>query len=165
MRKICKNEAKEGLPSLPNKNIFRVTDDADVELLPTVANKLHCSLATIYRTLERAEIPLYHLPNRRGTVFLQSASLWRLAKTAAFAKYYKRLNLSDEKEASLEKSTDKGMTIAKAVECGLLALTLDQAIKAARCGLVPNTNQVLEPWFVKVLEGKTECFLPCKKRN
>lgn len=163
MRKI-KEDTSGSEPSLLNKRLFKVTSIDDFDIVPSLSRKLGCSQATMYRTLQRAKIPIYHVPNRSGTVLLHSASLWQLATTPVFKKYVKSIGLSSktlrlESNASTERYD---VTLAQALESGLLPLTPKQALLAAECGLIPHKNKVLEPWFVMYLEGSLKCLLPRK---
>lgn len=151
-----------GKPPLPKDRLFAVTGPYDIEILSGLSRKLGCSRATTYRTLQRAKVPIYHVPHRSGTKLLLAASLWRLATTPAFKKYIKDLGLSAKK---LKLKTDANIcdiTLKKAIEAGMLPLTTEQALLAAECGLIPHKDQVLEPWFVLHLKGTIPCSLPMK---
>lgn len=164
MRKITR-EVAGGAPSVNIDLLFTVSSLHDIELIPSVSRKLGCSQATMYRTLEKARIPLYHVPNRSGTVILLSATLWRLVNTPIFKKYIKRLGLSAKNLKVLPdlRTNKEDVTITQAVASGLLPITLEQALLAAECGLIPNTDQVLEPWFMLYLKGQVQTLLPRKK--
>lgn len=163
MRKI-QPEVSGGAPPIPKSRLFEVTSIYNIEIIPALSVKLGCSQATMYRTLLRAKIPIYHVPNRPGNVLLLAASLWRLATTPVFKKYIRSLGLSAKTlKLKTPDVTDKySITLSQAVKSGLLPLTVEQALLAAECGLIPHKDQVLESWFVLYLEGYLPCLLPSK---
>lgn len=135
----------------------------DVTTVAFVSRTLGCSQATTYRTLKRAKVPIYRIPHSR-TVLLHNSTLWRLVSTPAFKKFLRRCQLPEINLHISDDEKEKGfISLQMAVEQKLLPLPLEQAVIAAKCGLIPLTNGRLETWFELVLSGDKTLPLPRKK--
>lgn len=153
--------------SVEENRSFRVRDEYDFTFIHEIAKILGCSQSTIYRTLSKAKIPIYHLPNRKGLAILHAATLWRLAVTPAFKKYVKRMDIKllSWQELCQFKEKHECCSLCKATESGLLPMSLQLALAAVRCGLIPIDEEFYFPeWFALCLEGKLKLPLPMKTR-
>lgn len=119
--------------------------------LRQVQNALGCSRATLYRTLGRAGIVRYYVPNHPGPKYVWACSLLKLIGTPALKKVVKY----KKKSFSL---TD--------VEVNLLAnrleLTTEQTVMGLECGLIPLIDSESPWWFEKAVKGILLLPLPYK---
>lgn len=146
--------------ALTLKLMFKVKDFLDIEIIPAIAYILGCSRATAYRTIKRAKVPVYYIPNKTSQTLLHAASLWRLAVTPAFNRYYKRQSVQTEKGLC---QTVNIKDITELVHTGLLPLSLPEAAAALNAGLIPlDRDGSIAGWFKLYLEDKLVFPLPRK---
>ena len=158
---------------------FSIHSIYDVENIYSLRCKLDLSQSQMYNVLHDCEIPFYHLPNCRSCTLLHGATLWKIAKSAAFKKYMYKLDFNERYGRSIkinEKDHQKtgdyfgddyGISIlyTKAIKTGVLDLSIEKAISAIKAGLLPCDDKetgVLASWFVMFLKGKLEYPLPKK---
>lgn len=138
----------------------------DFYLVLNVKRLLGCSLATTYRTLGRAKITAYFIPNHASGALIPVSSLWRLASTPAWRKHLKRIGYRMPKKRLLKQFTKlhRQSDIAIWHSQGLFSpLTLPEVISAADNGLIPCDSVYNCPnWFYAVLSGLLILPLPRK---
>ena len=112
---------------------------------------LRCSRATLYRTVKRAKIELYYVPNHPGHKYVWACSLLKLIGTPAVKKLAKRVSsncsMEDEVVAKFAKK---------------LGLTKKQATIGLLCGLLPIVNDEIPWWYEKAVKGLLVLPLPYK---
>lgn len=153
---------------------FQIKSIYDVENIYSLRCKLDLSQAQMYRVFKKCEIPLYCLPNSRNCVFIHSATLWRFAKSTAFKKYIRKIEIKENMEyytnsydklniTLKDQDISNIVTVEEAVNNKILDLSVENAISAAKVGLIPCTsNYIIVPWFIRFLKGELEYPLPKK---
>lgn len=145
---------------------FNIESQFDFELVLNIKRILGCSLATVYRTLGRAQMPLYFVPNHRSATLIHSASLWRIAATPAWRKYLKRIRYRMAAKRCLKKLLSQygSSDVFVWYEGGLFEpLTLEEVVSAADNGLLPCDSAYNCPtWFYAILNGVFCLPLPQK---
>jgi len=110
---------------------------------------LRCSRATLYRTVKRAKIELYYVPNHPGHKYVWACSLLKLIGTPALKKAVKHSSCNEIiNEVNVHKIASE------------LNLTSEEASIGLECGLIPLINNEPPWWFVKAVKGFLVLPLP-----
>lgn len=132
-------------------------DIYDTALIYSIKVFLGVSLATTYRTINKANIPVYHLPNSRASSLISSSDLWMICSTPAWRKYTKRVGYKMLTPKRLKRFLRQHGTsdLIDLYDKGCFkALSLTEVVSAADCGLIPcNDDYNFPTWFIAHLLG------------
>lgn len=138
---------------------FKITCPQELSLICEIAGRLHCSKATIYRTINACHLPVWNFVEcLRGRKFISRFNLYKLIKTPAFKKYYSMLtDYADIPDAKNYESGTPLMEVATklnlndwelkaGVKSGLIpCLKFNNEIQA--CGWFLPAAESVYPWF------------------
>ena len=116
-----------------------------------VQKALGCSRATLYRTLKKAGIERYYIPNHPGPKYIWGCSLYKLLNTPIYMKYFRRSSFSDVLESN--------MSLKYAVELDVDYRIINAGIKS---GIVPVENGEIPWWYINSIKGMLKLSLPHK---
>lgn len=149
------------------EKMFNIEDEWSFEIIYSIKVKLRCSLATTYRTLDKARLPVYYVPNHPSQVLIHCSTIWRLAATPAWQKYLKQKEYKLPKKRKLKRFLDQygHSDIVELFAEGVFEhLTLAQVISAADNGLMPVDKYYnLPTWYIALVLGVVEVPLPRKR--
>ena len=140
----------------PNRTFrpFEVTSPQDFTIICSVAGTLHCSTATIYRTIKEYKVPVWHfIECLVGRRFISCFNWYTLIKSPAFKKYFKQLtNFAEIRKA---KEYEVGTPLSEVAEkLNLNEWEIDAGVKS---GLIPcikiNNNIMAVDWFLPATES------------
>lgn len=119
--------------------------------LRQVQRALGCSRATLYRTLKKAGIERYYIPNHPGSKYIWGCSLYKLAKTPVARKAMKRCCVTKTlPEYEIEK-------ISK-----VIGMSIEHARQSVSLGWIPLFANEVPWWYEKAVKGMLKLPLPFK---
>lgn len=148
---------------------FNVHSLYDVEIIPSLQQKLGCSTATIYRTIKSSRLPILHLPHKRSQILIPDFSLWKICASPIWKKYLKRIKYKlpgKRRLAKLSAIYADSDLITLFNESWFEPLTLAETVAGAETGLIPADDKLNLPvWFIAALKGLASLGLPTKSPN
>lgn len=146
---------------------IKPNDIFDTALIYSIKVFLGISLATTYRTITKANIPVYHLPNSRASALISSADIWMICSTPAWRKYTKGIcyKMLTPKRLQRFRREHSNCDLLDLFERGCFnPLSLAEIISAADCDLLPCDDDYNFPtWFIAHLLGMIQLPLARKR--
>lgn len=136
---------------------IKPNDIFDTALIYSIKVFLGISLATTYRTINKANIPIYHLPNSRASALISAADIWLICSTPAWKKHTKRIGykMLTPKRLQRFRCEHSCSDLLDFFDRGCFkTLSLAEVISAADCGLLPCDDDYNFPtWFIAHILG------------
>lgn len=112
---------------------------------------LDCSRATIYRTLKKADVEMYFVPNHPGPKYIWGCSLIKLLKTPAVKKVAKRRGFC------YSASVDGGKKMYERIGIPPHQVSIGVAL-----GFIPIVDGAIPLWYIQATRGLLVLPLPYK---
>lgn len=117
-----------------------------------VQKALGCSRATLYRTLKKAGIERYYIPNHPGGKYIWGCSLYKLVETPIVKKTLKKYYGQDKLPSS--NNIEKIARVA--------GMPFENIKEAIVFGWIPVVNGEIAWWYENVVKGLLKLPLPSK---